>query len=112
MRLPGSQRLLLKVGVLLLAWIAVAALATIDSLDFSDDLEIDSSPYVVLQQALEPDLDDIRQLCASLGSAIPSSGLKLLGQTDDQEALPTSFQVGWIDPSDSPLYQRLSTYRI
>jgi hypothetical protein len=111
MFLSPSRRLILKAGILLLAWVVVAGLALADTVDLTDGMEVSHSPLRVLQQALEPDLDDLRKV---LGTVV--SNIQYLWISVQEISKKRTFTSPWsalpLSSPRVPLYQRLSTYRI
>jgi hypothetical protein len=111
MFLSPSRRFTLKAGILLLAWVVVAGLALANTVDLTDDMEVSHSPLRVLQQALEPDLDDLRKI---LGTIVPN--IQFLWIPVQEISENRTFTSPWsalpLSSPRLPLYQRLSTYRI
>jgi hypothetical protein len=89
----------------------MAGLAWADTIDLTDEMAVGSSPLKVLQQALETDLDDIRQI---LGAVVFS--IEILWVAGPEISDDWTFISPWsglpLRSPRAPLYQRLSTYRI
>jgi hypothetical protein len=112
MFLSPSRRLTLKAGIFLLAWVVVAGFALADTVDLTDDMEVSHSPLRGLQQALEPDLDDLRKALGTVVSNIQFLWIPVQG-IFGKRAFTSLWSVLPLSSSPrSPLYQRLSTYRI
>ena len=93
------------------AWLVVAGLALADTVDLTDDMEVRPSPLQTLQQALDPDLDDLRQLSGPLKSNDQLTGLSP-SEIPGGRMVRAQQSAFLLDPPRVPLYQRLSTYRI
>lgn len=109
-RLSASHQLT-KGVILLVVWFLMAGLTWVDTIDLTDDMEVNASPVKVLQQAVESDLDDIRQITGTILSSVQFPWI--LGPDLPTEGRPIS---SWAAlPLHSPqlaLFQRFSTYRI
>jgi hypothetical protein len=108
---PRMKTFKWKAGVLILAWMIVAGGAMADTVTLTDDMEVRPSPLHLLLQALEPDLDDLRQMVAVAVITIPII-LPGIPMTSDARLAQVHRAASPSDPHGSPLYQRLSTYRI
>jgi hypothetical protein len=108
---PRMKAFKRKAGILILAWMIVAGGALADTVNLTDDMEIRPSPLHLLLQALEPDLDDLRQMVAAAVITIPIIRPGIAMITDARSA-QIHRAASPSNPHDSPLYQHLSTYRI
>ena len=107
MKWLGSQSIV-RVEIVLLAWLFVGGVAWADTLDLSDDI---SSPLAGIQQAIEP--DDPADLKAVPLSVVDHAVVEgtLLPEDTPCLASTSTFQLPQ-SSSHVPLYQILCVYRI
>ena len=100
-----------RAGVLLLAWLLFDGLSWADTFDLSDDIFWSA----VIGQAVKPETSETTSGISLLVSICLLASMVTLG------TIPLLFKVGnspflslatWLPTSDTPLYQRFSTYRI
>lgn len=112
--LPASLRenrlVRVRAGILVLAWLVMAGLALADTVILADDMQTRPSPLQTLQQALDPDLDDLRHLACSYKSS--DAVIDLSWPTLCDNSTPRAAQPASRVHSPTPLYQLLSNYRI
>jgi len=108
--LPQDHFLRLRAGILVVAWIVMAGLALADTVSLTDDMQTRPSPLQALQQALDPDLDDLRHLAVSYKASDRTADLSWPAIFESSGTRALQPAPPFHPPS--PLYQLLSTYRI
>ena len=100
-----------RAGVLLLAWLLFDGLSWADTFDLSDDIFWPAA----IGQAVKAQTSETKSSISLLVSICLLASMVTLG------TIPLLFKVGnspflslatWLPTSDTPLYQRFSTYRI
>ena len=100
-----------RARVLLLAWLLFDGLSWADTFDFSDDIFWPAA----IGQAVKAETSETKSGISLLVSICPLASMVTLGTIPLLSKVrnsPFLFLATWLPTSDTPLYQRFSTYRI
>ena len=94
-----------RAQVLLLAWLLFDGLSWADTFDLSDDIFWPAA----IGQAVKPETSETQTGISLLASMVTLGTIPLLFKVGNSPFLSLAT---WLPISDTPLYQRFSTYRI